>query len=329
MVRWTRGHTILLMVGLLFLMFLSPALAKQYEIGDITRNDLNRTIDILNCTVTAVRAEPSLGTPSGTYTIVDPSQKTIDVRTTQALPSVGKRFNINATVMQNPQNATQLMLMENTRKPVGGGIFSPPMVYILIGGVVLLVLIVVLLVLVLKPPVSAEGPTQYQVAGQMGMGGGMAVPMQNLGGFTPTVAPPPPNVSGDDSTITVRPVPAGAVGGGDDSTIAVTAARAELRATSGPDTGKVFPLMMPTVLIGRDGVGARRNHVSLTDKSVSREQARVIIDTANKTFNLINESSTNKAKVNGAPVDSAILKNGDELEFGMTKLKFQDLTPVS
>lgn len=95
---------------------------------------------------------------------------------------------------------------------------------------------------------------------------------------------------------------------------------ADLVVAEGPDTGKKFPLTKPRITIGRRG--GRANEVELTDQSVSREHAKIVYNPTDQTFNLINESTTNPARVNGTAIESALLQNNDLIQLGSTGLKF-------
>jgi hypothetical protein len=94
----------------------------------------------------------------------------------------------------------------------------------------------------------------------------------------------------------------------------------DLVSTDGPDRGKRFPLTKPTTTLGRSG--ARQNDITLSDGTVSREHAKVIYSTTDKTFRLINESATNPARLNGNPIDAVGIKDGDTIQIGSTILKF-------
>lgn len=94
-----------------------------------------------------------------------------------------------------------------------------------------------------------------------------------------------------------------------------------LKVRSGPDAPAEFPLGGTPVLIGR--AGGRQNQVELSDETVSREQARLLKDRENGRVLLINESATNRTKVNGSEVDSVELSPGDEVRMGATVMEFR------
>jgi hypothetical protein len=95
----------------------------------------------------------------------------------------------------------------------------------------------------------------------------------------------------------------------------------ELAVTDGPDKGKRFPITKLSLTIGRSG-GSRQNDITLADGTVSREHAKIIYASAEKAFRLINESTTNPARLNGNPIDAVVIKEGDVIQVGSTILKF-------
>lgn len=134
----------------------------------------------------------------------------------------------------------------------------------------------------------------------------------------PTSLPPAsaPSFAGDAATRYVAPRPAPAAA----ATTLFVDLGADLLVTEGPERGKTFPLTKPRITIGRPG--ARQNEVSINDESVSREHAKIVFNPAERTFNLINESTTNPARVNGTAIESALLQNNDVIQLGATSLKF-------
>jgi pSer/pThr/pTyr-binding forkhead associated (FHA) protein len=96
---------------------------------------------------------------------------------------------------------------------------------------------------------------------------------------------------------------------------------ASLRITEGPDKGKEFPIGKLVTLIGREG--RRDNDITLTDTSVSREQAKLLYDEGEKEFTLVNESKTNPTHVDGEQVDTLTLDDGAQIEMGRTAAKLE------
>jgi class 3 adenylate cyclase len=92
---------------------------------------------------------------------------------------------------------------------------------------------------------------------------------------------------------------------------------AYLEGLTPPHKGDCWPLDGNEVCMGRSG--KRDNTISLTDKSVSREQAR--LGYSKGRFVLTAEA---KCTVNGRPVEGkVVLRNGDLLGFGRQLLRFQ------
>ncbi|MHC9539713.1 MAG: protein kinase [Vulcanimicrobiota bacterium] len=109
----------------------------------------------------------------------------------------------------------------------------------------------------------------------------------------------------------------------DDSTIPVSALKAEVQVISGPDTKKTYPIIGKETRFGRASMdGGRKNDIVFSDKTVSRDHAKVIYNDSDKTYTLINESSNNPTKVNDKAEPSIVLNDGDEIEFGTTRLRF-------
>ena len=95
----------------------------------------------------------------------------------------------------------------------------------------------------------------------------------------------------------------------------------ELAVAEGPDRGRTFVIGKPTTLIGR--AGQRKNDLELTDGTASREQAKILYNHVDRSFKIVNESTTNPTRVNGSAVDAAVLQDGDRVEFGNTLVKFK------
>jgi len=92
---------------------------------------------------------------------------------------------------------------------------------------------------------------------------------------------------------------------------------ARLEAVSGPLKGKLFPLIVDEVSIGRDP----SNEISLLDSLVSRRHC-VIRKEANG-FRLLDLESRNNTFVSGVPVMDRVLVHGDQIRVGNSILVFQ------
>ncbi len=95
---------------------------------------------------------------------------------------------------------------------------------------------------------------------------------------------------------------------------------AELEVIEGPDRGRKFPVAASPLLIGR--AGHRNNHVILTDNTVSMAHATIVRDTGDSSFSLVNDSQTNQACIDNAPVEKGALKDGSSIRLGATVLVF-------
>ena len=278
--------------------------AQETMISDITSRPgefMNATV-VIKGTVMNVNAEPA-GTNKGTYKVSDDSEAEIVVKT-KSLPAIGKTFVIQGVVAQNPDTGA-IYIKELNRS----GSSSSLLIIAIAAGAVLLVLVVIIIVMVTRKP--SPKPTVAPAT--------VAPTVSPSATIKPaTISPAKP---ASDKTISVSP--GASAGRGGDQTIVALSVSAEIVINTGRDSGKRFPLLKPIMLIGRSG--GRSNDVELADASVSREQAKIMFDQAAKTFTLINESSTNPSKINGDPVASKALSNGDDIEFGTVKAKFRVL----
>lgn len=93
---------------------------------------------------------------------------------------------------------------------------------------------------------------------------------------------------------------------------------ASMSVTEGPDRGRGFTIGRAVTTLGRGG--QRKNDIELTDTTISRDQARIVLEGTG--YTLINESTTNPTRVNGQTIERHPLSNGDTIEFGATVLKF-------
>jgi hypothetical protein len=85
------------------------------------------------------------------------------------------------------------------------------------------------------------------------------------------------------------------------------------------DKGKKFEIVKPITIIGR-GRHLQKGDIRLEAETISREHARLIAREG--TFEIINLSK-NPMLVDGKPVNSHILKNGDIVQLAGTVLKFK------
>ncbi|HUW99657.1 MAG: FHA domain-containing protein [Phycisphaerae bacterium] len=96
----------------------------------------------------------------------------------------------------------------------------------------------------------------------------------------------------------------------------VTAARAHLECTGGPEKGQTFRVAPGTTTLGRDAAC----EVALTETAVSRQHCR--IERRGDQW-LLKNLSDNGTRLNRKPVDEAPLADGDEIRVGAkTRLRF-------
>lgn len=101
-------------------------------------------------------------------------------------------------------------------------------------------------------------------------------------------------------------------------TAAVTSTGPRLVATQGVYAGSIYSLSADTLMIGRD----ESNAIAFPqDSIVSRKHAS--ISNANGEFTIHDEGSSNGVFVNGVKVTEQIIKPGDEVQIGNTRLRFE------
>ena len=84
----------------------------------------------------------------------------------------------------------------------------------------------------------------------------------------------------------------------------------------GPNAGSQFRLHQPVMSAGRHPA----SDIFLDDITVSRRHAEFRRE--NGQFRVVDLGSLNSTYVNRAPVDSAVLANGDEIQIGNFRLVF-------
>ena len=91
-------------------------------------------------------------------------------------------------------------------------------------------------------------------------------------------------------------------------------ATATLVVKRGPNAGSRFPLHQAVTSAGRDP----RSDIFLDDVTVSRRHAEFRLERGE--LQLVDIDSLNGVYVNGKPIDSAVLTNGDEIQMGKFRL---------
>ncbi len=90
---------------------------------------------------------------------------------------------------------------------------------------------------------------------------------------------------------------------------------------NGKEPGRIFPLPFATTVLGRSsGVG-----ISLRETGISRHHARFMVNSGK--VKLEDLKSTNGSYLNGRPVTTSKLQDGDNLQFGSCRLVFRTDRP--
>jgi pSer/pThr/pTyr-binding forkhead associated (FHA) protein len=95
--------------------------------------------------------------------------------------------------------------------------------------------------------------------------------------------------------------------------------RGVLVVLTGDFEGSEHALEKDETLIGRNPT----TDITLLDDGISREHALILRDESTLSFTIEDLQSTNGTKVNGKRVRSAELANGDAIEVGRTRFRFE------
>jgi pSer/pThr/pTyr-binding forkhead associated (FHA) protein len=87
---------------------------------------------------------------------------------------------------------------------------------------------------------------------------------------------------------------------------------------TGDFQGTEHPLAKDETLIGRNP----STDITLLDEGISREHALILRDEATSTFTIEDLQSTNGTKVNGKRARSTVLADGDIIEVGHSRFRF-------
>jgi len=260
-----------------------------------------------------------------TFRVIDDSDDLgILVRTSGTPPQTGKVFRITGVVGTSQLNASELELTESDRSEV-----RPAwMPWVIGGGVAMALFLGVMLVRSLRSedspmpapqpspwPSPAPAPAPWPAPPPMPVVPPMPAP-------TPMPAPPiiPPSPA---STPTPTPAPrtepfVPLPKPGTTQPFVPTGASVEV--VEGEDRPREVPIGTAEFMIGRSG--GRSNHLTLANSTVSQTHATIKMDAATGKFFLLNESRTNKARVNGEAVEMAPLSDGSRIELGAVSLLF-------
>jgi len=94
---------------------------------------------------------------------------------------------------------------------------------------------------------------------------------------------------------------------------------ARLVILNGDFEGMSYELAVEETMIGRNPT----TDITLLDEGISREHALVLLDVEDSIYVIEDLQSTNGTKVNGKRVRSAELNDGDELQVGLTRFRFE------
>jgi len=99
----------------------------------------------------------------------------------------------------------------------------------------------------------------------------------------------------------------------------VMAPRGRLVILNGEFEGMSYELRADETLIGRNPT----TDITLLDEGISREHALVLVEAEGGSYGVEDLQSTNGTKVNGKRVRSATLSDGDEIQVGRTRFRFE------
>jgi hypothetical protein len=305
-----------------------PAMGKEYTVnGNVEQLTPDDKVPVLREVRRVVGTEAPLVAPprrpASQETDTEPVRKT----TPAAAPAPPPVTAQPAAPLPAPASAKEAPPVSIPVAPPAEGAAIPwPMIVTIAGLVVLLVVILFALMhhktipapaapvaYAPPPPTPGTQPAHVKPVAPPPSAARQAA-AATAGRGVPTQAVPQPTRAVPQPTQAVPP-PAGK------ATEVFMELHAELTVTDGPDRDKCFNLTKPAINIGRSG--GRLNEVTLSDSTVSREHARILYSSRDKTFQLINESATNPARLNGNPVDKAILKDSDTIQLGATILRFK------
>lgn len=99
----------------------------------------------------------------------------------------------------------------------------------------------------------------------------------------------------------------------------------QVRVCDGPDKGRTFPLDSREVTIGRSRAPGDRapGWVLLNDPRISRIHADLIWSEPDKGYRLVHRSDTNPTEINGHPANDQVIRVGDIITVGGSRLDIQ------
>lgn len=300
MTRLIRRASLWAALGFAALVPQQTVQAQENQIADIKafpNRFFNRQVTVRG-QATEVVAK-SEGLSQGTYRLLDDSDpQGILVRTGAELPVPGRIYTVTGTVAQLASNAAQVGLVEESRT---GERPSWLLAIVILSGISAIVL-AVLLWRTLAGNAQQAGTRQA------------VNPVVPVIPPVPTpVVPPAPIIPPAQPTVPFTPPR--------QATMPFDVSGASLCMVEGPESGKEIPIGVTEFLIGRPG--SRTNHFPVNDATVSQAHARVRWDKSADRFFLVNESQTNKVRLDGAPTEMAELVPGSKIQLGAITLEFR------
>lgn len=300
------------LVVLVALCLLSGVLiAQDLRIRQVLDNPGEYKDEVVAFVGTATEYIEGDATTTSFYLLKDDWGGIIKVRTSQAKPEVGIRYEVKGVVGLDPVEGDVYLSEESRRQlsvippaPKEDPWYKKNIIYILGGAIVIVLIILALLVksVLNKKPALDDAPGQEE---QENIGNDKAAlsTAEMIEGKTVKIAVPPAGTlkllpgrfivtSGDDAVKEIR--------------FYKLKAQDENEITFGRAAGNAF------------------NHVQLKSMTVSAKHAKVIY--AGNKYTVINYSGTNPAKINGKELainGSQELKDGDRLELGEVVFEFR------
>ncbi len=252
----------------------------------------NVVVTVEGQVLTAISDPPT--TSRGYYVLQDESQLQGIRILSKRLPAVGEMFRVTGRIEQDPANALQLVLREQSRGSAGNLYF-----YLMVGsGVLAVMLLGVLGYLLLRKPAPTPQPAPAVV----------------MPPFEPPPYRPVSRTAPDqDNTVPFKYT-------GEDETIAFEYWGYKVEVLEGPDQGRSVQLGVSPFQIGRSG--GRANQLELSDRTVSRSQCAIRRHPKTGEFSLEHQGGTNETFVDGKPVQVAELHDGARIRFGSTVIRF-------
>ncbi len=279
---------------------------------------MNRQVTVVG-EVRNVEINSAPGLAKVTFRVIDDSDDFgIMVRTSGTTPQTGKVYRITGVVGSSQLNSSELELTESDRSEV-----RPAWLPWLIGGGVAMALFLgVMLVRSLRSenaPAPAPGPSPWPAPapGPSPWPAPTPVPAPMPMPAPPIIPPTPTPIPIPTPAVRTEPfVPLAKPG----ATQPFVPTGASVEVVEGEDRPREVPIGTAEFMIGRSG--GRNNHLTLANSTVSQTHATIKMDAATGKFFLLNESRTNKARVNGEAVEMAPLSDGSRIELGAVSLLF-------